>query len=130
MAKSVTVNPSVVQIRLFAETGYDKELREFCELNDIEYQCFGVLKSSPALLQEDCVVRLSSDAQVSLESALYFLVLDLGNIRILNGTKRPGQMQKDFEQHQRLESWAAAPANGVVPGIVGKVLILRFRQSI
>ena len=65
MTKSVTVSPSVVQNRLFAETGYDKELREFCELYDVEYQCFGVLKSSPALLQEDCVVRLSSDAQVS-----------------------------------------------------------------
>jgi diketogulonate reductase-like aldo/keto reductase len=125
MAKSVTINPSVVQNRLYAETGYDKELRDFCEMNDVEYQCFGVLKSNLELLQDDCVVGLSSDAQVSPESAFYFLVLDLGNVTILNGTKRPERMRKDLEELQRLESWMAAPTN---EGLMEQLYRPRFRS--
>ncbi len=101
----------MVQNRFHSDTGYDQELREYCSEKGIQYQCFGVLKSNPRLLSSEIVCRLAQEARTTPEAAFYYLVLNLGNLSILNGTKDPNTMKSDLKFIGKLKSWASEPEN-------------------
>jgi len=112
LAKSVTVRPSVVQRRFHADTNYDTDIRTFCAENGIEYQCYGVLKSNPALLSSAVVCGLARESGTTPEVALYFLVMDLGSyVRVLNGTRSVDRMTMDINGLRFLKEWAADNQN-------------------
>lgn len=53
------IKPSFLQNRFHADTGYDQELRKFCELNDIRYQSFWTLTANPYVLGSKQFTSLS-----------------------------------------------------------------------
>ncbi|KAJ4336306.1 hypothetical protein N0V87_005457 [Didymella glomerata] len=104
-----TVKPSVVQNRFYAQTHYDGPLRAFCREHEITYQSFWTLTGNPKLLKSKPVQELAQAAEVSVPTALYALVMELG-VEILNGTTSAGHMQDDLAGVQRVRDWAVSNA--------------------
>ena len=107
----ITVKPAIVQNRFTSRTGYEKELRKFCADKDIVYQPFGVLKQNPNLLSSDPVKGVAAELSIDIEIALYLLVMGLGNISILNGTKTEDLMKADLEGLKSWNLWSQKGGN-------------------
>ncbi|KAF3395824.1 hypothetical protein F1880_006563 [Penicillium rolfsii] len=95
-APEVKVKPAVVQNRFYEDTGFDTHLRLFCRENHVIYQSFWTLTANPDLVRSEPVQQLAIQAQISPAAALYTLVMGLGNIAVLNGTKSEGRMKEDL----------------------------------
>ena len=106
---SSTVKPSVVQNRFYAQTGYDGPLRAFCREHGITYQSFWTLTGNPKLLKSKPVHDLAQATAVSVPTALYALVMELG-VEVLNGTTSAEHMRDDIDGVQRAREWAVSNA--------------------
>ncbi|OOQ88955.1 putative aldo-keto reductase (AKR) [Penicillium brasilianum] len=95
-APEVKVKPAVVQNRFYEDTLFDTELRIFCRENQIIYQSFWTLTANPDLVRSEPVQQLAAEAQISPAAALYTLVMGLGDIAVLNGTKNEDRMKEDL----------------------------------
>eukprot|EP00008_Paramoeba_atlantica_P004001 CAMPEP_0201491764 /NCGR_PEP_ID=MMETSP0151_2-20130828/31114_1 /ASSEMBLY_ACC=CAM_ASM_000257 /TAXON_ID=200890 /ORGANISM="Paramoeba atlantica, Strain 621/1 / CCAP 1560/9" /LENGTH=289 /DNA_ID=CAMNT_0047878279 /DNA_START=60 /DNA_END=929 /DNA_ORIENTATION=+ len=89
------VKPSVVQNRFYHQSGYDKEIRSFCQENGVVYQSFWTLTANPHLLQSTELKDLAQKRGITVEQALYRFVLDLG-ITPLDGTTSEKHMDEDL----------------------------------
>ncbi|KXT15279.1 hypothetical protein AC579_4831 [Pseudocercospora musae] len=108
---SATVKPSVVQNRFYADTGYDTDIRAFCNEKGVIYQSFWTLTANPRLLKAKPVALVADHVSVSRPVALYSLVLGLGNVRILNGTKNTSNMVEDLAGVEAVKGWSATQAS-------------------
>ena len=104
--EQVTIKPSVIQNRFYPNTKFDIALRNFCAEKSIVYQSFWTLTANPNLARSNEVGSLAQRAKISQQAALYGLVLALGNIVILNGTKSQQHMKADFESMVQLAQFA------------------------
>ena len=102
------IKPSVVQNRFYANTKYDIGLRKFCAEKGIVYQSFWSLTANPRLISSVPVKQLARELEISPASALYCLILSLGNITILNGTTNPARMKEDWDATALLKEFAAS----------------------
>lgn len=108
--KEVRVKPRFVQNRFHGGTLYEKELRQFCQTNDIVFQAFWTLSGNPNLVKSAPVQNLANFATVSPAVALFALVLALdGNISILNGTTT--HIDSSLEGLVRIREWAEKREN-------------------
>ena len=83
--KNAQIKPSIVQNRFYAQSGYDKEIREFCEQNKIIYESFWSLSANPHILNNEILINLSQKYQRS-EEVVFYRFLNQINITPLNGT--------------------------------------------
>lgn len=102
------VKPSVVQNRFYADTAYDHDIRAFCQQRGMLYQSFWTLTANPRLLESEPVITIADRVNVSKPVALYSLVLALGHVRVLNGTKNASNMKDDLAGVQAVKGWSAA----------------------
>ncbi|KAF8249971.1 Aldo/keto reductase [Wilcoxina mikolae CBS 423.85] len=99
----VTIKPAIVQNRFYGETGYDRDVREFCKTHGMVWQSFWTLTGNPGLLRSAVVGRVAEKVVVGREEALYLLVLALGRgwesggVCVLDGTTREEGMKGDLE---------------------------------
>jgi diketogulonate reductase-like aldo/keto reductase len=90
------VKPAVLQNRFYADSGYDREIREFCRQHQIIYQSFWTLTANPQLLAHDTVSMLS--AKYSRTPAqILFRYLTQSDIVPLTGTTSATHMREDLE---------------------------------
>ncbi|KIW39072.1 uncharacterized protein PV06_08884 [Exophiala oligosperma] len=101
-----TIKPSVVQNRFYPSTKFDIGVRKFCQEKNILYESFWTLSANPKLVWSAEVGSLANQVGISTQSALYCLVLALGNITILNGTKSPRHIQEDWEAIDKVKQFA------------------------
>ncbi|EHY55028.1 hypothetical protein HRR83_005716 [Exophiala dermatitidis] len=101
-----TIKPSVVQNRFYPNTKFDIAVRQFCKEKNIIYQSFWTLSANPNLVWSNEAGSLAELFKISPQSALYCLVLGLGNIVILNGTKKTQHMQEDWKAVQKAKEYA------------------------
>ncbi|KAK5266655.1 hypothetical protein LTR99_007265 [Exophiala xenobiotica] len=101
-----TIKPSVVQNRFYAATKFDIGVRKFCQEKNIVYESFWTLSANPSLVWSVEVGALANQIGVGPQSVLYCLVLGLGNITILNGTKSSKHMQEDWDAVQKVTRFA------------------------
>lgn len=90
------IKPSIVQNRFYAESDYDKELRQWCQTHDIAYQSFWSLTANPHILGSDNVIKLAIKYRKS-EAQIFFAYLISQNIMPLTGTTSPEHMIEDLE---------------------------------
>ena len=90
------VKPSFVQNRFYAQSGYDKELRKFCEKNKIIYQSFWSLTANPHILNSDIFKKISLKYNKSAE-LIFYRFLNHINIIPLNGTTSINHMIEDLK---------------------------------
>lgn len=104
----VKVKPAVVQNRFYGDTLFDVPLRAFCRDNQIIYQSFWTLTANPELAQSQPVRQLAAQANISPAAALYMLVMALGDITVLNGTKNENRMAEDLAAPKKVEGFTQA----------------------
>ncbi|KAI7365917.1 hypothetical protein KC336_g21364 [Hortaea werneckii] len=106
--KFASIKPSVVQNRFFRDTGYDRDIREFCAENDMTYQSFWTLTVNPHLLMSEPARELAEAVGVSLPVAMYGLVLGLGKVSVLDGTTNAQRMHEDLAGIEKMIEWQSA----------------------
>jgi diketogulonate reductase-like aldo/keto reductase len=90
------VKPAVVQNRFYAETGYDREIREFCRRREILYQSFWTLTANPQLLAHGNVAILAAK-YARTPAQILFRYLTQNDIVPLTGTTSATHMREDLE---------------------------------
>lgn len=99
------VKPAVVQNRFYMDTLFDVLLRAFCRENQIVYQSFWTLTANPALLRSKPVQQLATQVDITPAAALYSLVMGLGSVTVLNGTKNESRMREDLAAPGKVEQF-------------------------
>ncbi|KAE8549112.1 hypothetical protein EYB25_007627 [Talaromyces marneffei] len=102
----IKIKPAVVQNRFYADEDYDVELRSFARENDIIYQSFWTLTANPELVKSEPVLQLSEKARISVAAALYALVINLGKVSVLDGTKSEVHMAEDLRLSSKVERFS------------------------
>lgn len=90
------VKPSLLQNRFYEASGYDKELRAFCNQYRIYYQCFWTVNANLHVWQHPFVVELAKNLNKSAIQ-VYFRALIHENIYPLYGTTNPYNMAEALE---------------------------------
>jgi len=92
------IKPAVVQNRFYQDSGYDKEIRNFCKTHNITYQSFWTLTANPHILQSTEFVELSHKYDKNVIQ-LFFAYLHQIGITPLTGTTKMEHMQSDLESY-------------------------------
>ncbi|KAJ5795330.1 hypothetical protein N7457_001929 [Penicillium paradoxum] len=101
----ITVKPSVVQNRFHEQTLFDVPLRAFCGENHVIYQSFWTLTANPDLVRSEPVQKLAQTVNITPEAAFYTLVMGLGDVAVLNGTKNESRMKEDLAAPKQVEDF-------------------------
>ena len=94
--ETVSVKPTFVQNRFYGKTGFDREIREFCEEKQIRYQSFWTLTANPAILNNAVVLQSARMHKKSPQQIFFKFVQSLGIIP-LSGTTSLEHMRDDMQ---------------------------------
>jgi diketogulonate reductase-like aldo/keto reductase len=93
--RSAQIKPRVVQNRFYERTGYDREIRAFCQHNEITYQSFWTLTANPHILADSVITSLA--AKYSRTPAqIFFRYLTQIDVVPLTGTRSEAHMREDL----------------------------------
>ena len=90
------VKPTILQNRFYAQSGYDKELRAFCNENNIKYESFWSLTANPNILVSEVLQNLAVKYQRGV-AEIFYRFLNHINITPLNGTTSTKHMIEDLK---------------------------------
>jgi diketogulonate reductase-like aldo/keto reductase len=94
--EKVEIKPSILQNRFFAQTSYDKQLRQWCNERGIIYESFWSLTANPHILASTVVNKLSLKYKRS-EALIFYKYLNQRKIIPLNGTTSLEHMKDDLK---------------------------------
>ena len=94
--QTAKVKPAVLQNRFYAQTGYDREIREFCRQQAIIYQSFWTLSANPRLLAHGSVAALAAK-YARTPAQVLFRYLTQNDVVPLTGTTSVAHMREDLE---------------------------------
>lgn len=103
--ESADIKPSVVQNRFYADTGYDKEIRQWCNEHNIIYLGFWTLTANPHILGSETIFNLAKKYKKT-EAQIFYRYLTQNNIVPLIGTTSEQHMKEDlaiFEFELKIE---------------------------
>jgi len=90
------IKPSIIQNRFYIESGYDKEIREFCKENGIIYQSFWTLTANPHILENSKTIKIAQKYEKTPAQIFFKYIIQLG-IAPLTGTSNEDHMREDLE---------------------------------
>jgi diketogulonate reductase-like aldo/keto reductase len=93
--EGAAIKPAVIQNRFYADTHYDREIRDFCGRHDIIYQSFWTLSANPRLLAHKNITCLAS-AHNRTAAQILFRYLTHAGVVPLTGTKSETHMREDL----------------------------------
>ena len=93
--RDAQVKPAVIQNRFYAETQYDRGIRDFCRQQRIIYQSFWTLTANPQVLAHATLQALSEKYRRSA-AQLFFRYLNHAGIIPLTGTTSAIHMKEDL----------------------------------
>jgi diketogulonate reductase-like aldo/keto reductase len=96
LARSARIKPAVLQNRFYAQTGYDRELREFCVRERIIYQSFWTLSANPQILEHPAMVSIASNHRRTPAQVLFRYLVECGVVP-LTGTRSQTHMREDLD---------------------------------
>lgn len=82
------VKPAFVQNRFYAESGYDKELRHWCDEKGIIYQSFWSLTANPHLLGSREFFALTQEYNKTEAQILYRYLNQIGIVPLIGSTSK------------------------------------------
>lgn len=94
--QAAELKPAVLQNRFYADTGYDRELRQFCLEHRIVYQGFWTLTANPGILADINLRRIGEKYNRS-PAQVFFRFLTQHGIVPLTGTTSMEHMRQDLE---------------------------------
>ena len=93
--RDAKVKPAVIQNRFYAETGYDRAIRDFCREHRIIYQSFWTLTANPTVLAHATLQTLAAKYRRSA-AQIFFRYLSQIDIVPLSGTTSESHMREDL----------------------------------
>ena len=93
--QNATIKPAVIQNRFYAETQYDKTIRDFCRQQQIIYQSFWTLTANPTVLAHSTLHAFAKKYQRST-AQIFFRYLSQSGIIPLTGTTSKSHMREDL----------------------------------
>ena len=94
--EKVEIKPNILQNRFFAQTSYDKDIRQWCKQKGIIYQSFWSLTANPHILANEILINFSKKYNKS-EALIFYRYLNQKGIIPLNGTTSKKHMKGDLE---------------------------------
>lgn len=101
-----TVKPAIVQNRFYTSTHYDADLRKWCRERNMVYQSFWTLQANRTMLSRRPVIALAEKLGTERDEAYFALVLGLGGMTILTGSRTPETMRRDLKGVETVAIWA------------------------
>ena len=92
---SARIKPAVVQNRLYADTGYDREIRTYCKKRQIIYQSFWTLTANPHVLAHATIAVLARKYRRT-RAQIFFRYLTQSGVVPLTGTRSEAHMREDL----------------------------------
>jgi len=89
------IKPAVLQNRFYAETGYDGEIRAFCNERQIVYQSFWTLTANPHVLTHPVIAAAASTYHRTPPQILFRYLTQTGAVP-LTGTRSETHMGEDL----------------------------------
>lgn len=95
LAREASIPPIFVQNRCYARTGWDREVRVFCDQVGIVYQAFSLLTANPRALASPVVARIAARVRRPPTAVIFRFALQVGMIP-LTGTSSEAHMKDDL----------------------------------
>lgn len=89
------VKPRFVQNRCLAVSGWDKDVRQFCEINGIKYQAFSLLRGNQEFIESETLRELARTYNVTPAQIVFRFAKLIGCIP-LTGTHQRERMLQDL----------------------------------
>lgn len=96
LCKFAKVKPRFVQNRCYANTGWDKEVRQICQKENILYQGFSLLTANRQQLSSPLMVELAQKYNKTIPQIVFRFCQQL-NMICLTGTTNPDHMKQDLD---------------------------------
>ncbi|MGZ4998661.1 MAG: aldo/keto reductase family protein [Methylomonas sp.] len=93
--QSADVKPAVIQNRFYADTGYDRSIRNFCRIHEIVYESFWTLTANPNVLADITLQNLAAKYQRSAAQVFFRYLSQIGVVP-LTGTTSTAHMRDDL----------------------------------
>lgn len=94
--RDASIKPAVVQNRFYADSGYDRELRLWCDEVGIVYQSFWSLTANPHILGSREFFALTQEYDKT-EAQIFYRYLSHVGITPLIGSTSPQHIKEDLE---------------------------------
>ena len=89
------IKPAVVQNRFYADTNYDRDIRAYCDQQQIVYQSFWTLSANPQLLAHTTLTGPAATHKRTPAQILFRYLTQIGVVP-LTGTKSDTHMREDL----------------------------------
>jgi diketogulonate reductase-like aldo/keto reductase len=99
MAASGLELPAFVQNRCFARTGWDREVRAFCDQHKIIYQGFSLLTANPEVLRHPPLIALARELSATPARVIFAFARAVGMLP-LTGTTNSEHMKQDLASRE------------------------------
>jgi diketogulonate reductase-like aldo/keto reductase len=93
---SAEVKPAVIQNRFYADTQYDRSIRDFCKQQGIIYQSFWTLTANPKVLASQPIQTLATKHLHSAAQVFFRYLTQIGVVP-LTGTTSTTHMLEDLD---------------------------------
>jgi diketogulonate reductase-like aldo/keto reductase len=95
LCRNAAIKPAVIQNRFYAQTGYDRAIRDFCREHRVIYQSFWTLTANPNVLVHAAIKTLAAKYRRSA-AQIFFRYLSQIDIIPLTGTTSESHMREDL----------------------------------
>ena len=99
LCEQANLKPMVVQNRCYAALGWDKEVREICQANDIIYQGFSLLTANREVLADREIQTIAQRLGTGPAQIIFRFAMQIGMLP-LTGTTSQQHMKEDLQAEQ------------------------------
>src|SRR5262245_16958743 len=99
LCERATHKPMVVQNRCYAAFGWDKEVREICQIHGIIYQGFSLLTANREVLVDPDVRGIATRVGAGVAQIIFRFAMQIGMLP-LTGTTSQQHMKEDLQAEQ------------------------------
>jgi diketogulonate reductase-like aldo/keto reductase len=99
LCEQANIKPMVVQNRCYAALGWDKEVREICQVHGIIYQGFSLLTANRKVLVDPEIRTIAQRLSAGPAQIIFRFAMQIGMLP-LTGTTSPQHMKEDLQAEQ------------------------------
>ncbi|HEY6364034.1 MAG TPA: aldo/keto reductase [Candidatus Binatia bacterium] len=99
LCEQANIKPMVVQNRCYAALGWDKEVREICQVHGIIYQGFSLLTANRKVLVDPEIRTIAQRLGAGPAQIIFRFAMQIGMLP-LTGTTSPQHMKEDLQAEQ------------------------------
>ena len=96
LCEQAEIKPMVVQNRCYAVLGWDQEVREICQANQIIYQGFSLLTANMDVLREPEILEMAKRLETGPQQVIFRFAMQIGMLP-LTGTTSEQHMKDDLQ---------------------------------